>query len=113
MAIHTPKLERLGISESDWVPADVAGDRFVNDENTVVWLDNQGAADITVTAKAQRADNQGIAKDFPIVVPAGAIVKSLSFDANRFNDGDGHVRLGYSTHVDLYLAVVRQEGYRG
>ena len=113
MAIHTPKLERLGIEDEDWAPADVAGDRFVNDGNTVVWLHNKSLAPIDVVAKAQRPDNHGIALDRPIQVPAGAIVKTLAFPPERFNDGDGTVRLGYSTNVDLELVVVRQEGYRG
>jgi hypothetical protein len=114
VAIRVPKAEQLGIDEPDWSSADVVGDRFVNDGNTVVWLRNNGAGPIDVLIQAKRRDLHGILHDQVVTVAAGAVVKTEQFAPDRFNDGDGRVAIGYASDPsDLELVVVRQQEYFG
>lgn len=92
--------------------ADVAGDEFLNDGNTFIYVKNGvTAVNITVTAQTTTANKSGFGDitvtDTVVNVADGAETIIGPFPQVRFNDkATGRVELSYDDASNVTLAVV-------
>lgn len=103
--------EPENLVDSDFLPASIGGDTFLNDGQTVLWIKNESGAQRTVTVHAAGKCNHGFEHDHPIVIPAsGTLQKSQTFPRGRFG---GRPSITYDSVSGVSLVAVRQEGYIG
>ena len=88
------------------VSADSGGDSFRNTSNdNVLFLENTGASEVTVTIVAQKKCNHGVLHDKEITVPAGEQVAVADIERSRFNDDNNMVHVTYSDATDILAGV--------
>lgn len=66
------------------VPADVSGDQFANDGNTVLWVYNGSGSSVTVTKVATRKCDHGFLDHDPKTIGPGVLRMVGPFPANRY-----------------------------
>lgn len=89
-----------------FVPADAAGDSFVNSGRTFLIVRNGGTAAINVTVNSQKPCNYGFDHDVVVSVAAGAEEWIGPFPKERFNDSNGRVQVSYSDVTSVTVAAV-------
>lgn len=107
MAQLTVQTSNLAGLNKTYVSADVAGDTFLNDGQTYLFVKNAGASSINVTVTAVTQCNHGSLHNVVVAVPAGAEVQIGKFDPARFNNASGLVSVSYSAVTSVTVAVVR------
>lgn len=87
--------------------AAAAGDQFLNDGSTIVYVKNVNAATRTVTFVTS-GTLVGIAvSDVAVSVVQNAEIVVGPFPVYPFNDSSGYVQITYSSEVGVTVAVVR------
>jgi len=86
--------------------ADVGGDTFVNDGRTVLYVQNGGAVDTTVTVDSPTPCNYGYEHDVQVTVPAGEERVIGPFRQDRFNDDNGRAAVAYSEVTLVTVAAL-------
>jgi hypothetical protein len=87
--------------------ADIAGDEFLNDGNTFIYVKNGvTAVNITVTAQTTTANKSGFG-DIAVTDTVVNVADGGPFPQVRFNDkATGRVELSYDDASNVTLAVV-------
>lgn len=94
------------------VAATAGGDEYVNDEHTVLYVNNASAGSVTVTITAQKTEVRkpgygtlAIA-NIAVAVPAGGrrLVKA---PPAAYNDADGRAQVTYSAATSVTVAALR------
>lgn len=84
-----------------------AGDKFLNDGKTKLFVKNGSASSINVTVASPQLCSHGGTHPVVVAVPAGAEIMIGDFDPARFNDATGNVTVTYSAVTTVTVAVVR------
>jgi hypothetical protein len=103
--LNIQKTTLIGLNVT-YSAADVAGDRMINDGNTVFKIKNADAAAKTVTINSAATCNYGFDHDLVISVPAGEEREIGPFPRNRFNDDTGKVNVTYDGVTSVTVAAV-------
>jgi hypothetical protein len=98
--------DKSGISPS-FSAADSAGDTFTNTGNTVFYVKNASASQITITIDSLIPCNQGYYHDLSVNVAAGGEQMIGPFDQKRFNDEQEKVSAAYSAVSSITVAAIK------
>jgi len=107
MAVLTvQKILQTGLQPT-FQAADVAGDQVRVASNHFLHIKNDGASEITVTLKSQKACNQGTVHDIPVSIPAGE-ERLIGFerDPGRFANSNGRAEFTYSDVTSVTVAAL-------
>jgi hypothetical protein len=88
-----------------FVAADVAGDEFVNDGQTMLVVKNDGSGSITVTIASQVQCNQGFTHNTTVTIAAGAEKWIGPLEVTRYNDENSKVQITYSGVTDVTVGA--------
>lgn len=108
MATLTPQsVARTGLTPT-FAAADVAGDEFVNDGNTLLHVKNGDAASKTVTVASQVSSPPvgTAATDLAITIPAGEERMIGPLPKSAFDDANGKVQVTYDAVTSVTVAAV-------
>lgn len=100
--------DRSGVNlASDAQAADVAGDSFLNDGQTVLAINNQDVGSVTVTIAFQVTLDGVTATNRTVTVPAGETVIVGAFPPSIYNDTNGKVQVTYSGVTSLFVVPLK------
>lgn len=90
-----------------FVDVTAAGDEFLNDGNTVLYIKNDSASPIDVTLQSVELDNFGYDHDPVITVANGTITAIGAFNQFRFNNKiSQRMKVTYSASASVKIMVV-------
>lgn len=104
--LNVQEFQTVGINPTFGAAA-AGGDSYLNNGTTYLFVKNQSASSINVTADAVRQCDFGFDHDLVTAVPAGQTVKIGPLAYNRFNDNNNRVSISYSAVASITVAVVR------
>ncbi|MBT2696345.1 hypothetical protein J7E79_02700 [Bacillus sp. ISL-40] len=104
--INVQSISQAGITPS-FVAASGAGDAFRNDGKSFLHIKNGGGSSITVTIDSVEKCNQGFDHDLTATITAGQDRILGPFEAKRFNDTDGKLKVSYSAVTTVTVAAFR------
>jgi len=88
------------------VAAAAGGDEFANDGKQLLLIENGSGAEIDLTITTEKTvDGEDVA-DKVIAIPDGERHLIGPFPTQIYNDGDGHVNIGYEDHTNVTVAVI-------
>jgi hypothetical protein len=90
-----------------FVPASVAGDAFVNEGRTFLYVQNNDDASHTVTINSVTQCDQGFDHDVVVSVAAGVDKMIGPFLPSRFNDTSRKVSVTYDSVDGVIVAAVK------
>lgn len=86
--------------------ADVAGDSFINNGRTFLYIRNASGSPITATVDSLVDCSQGFDHDIVITIPAGSEEMCGPFNVSRFKSTAGVVDVAYSDVTTVTIAVL-------
>ena len=100
------KIVNSGITPT-FAACDAAGDTFVNNGSTFIYVKNGDTADHTVTVVGEGKCSFGYLHDLAVVVPTGSEKMIGPFLPARFNTAQGKVVLSYDAVTSMTIAVLK------
>ena len=87
--------------------ADVGGDSFLNDGDTVLYVKNDDSAEHTVTLEIQKSVDFGSLTNPTVTVPAGEERIIGPFNREWFNDSDKYAHVSYDAVTSVTVAALK------
>jgi hypothetical protein len=100
------KVSIIGV-EPSYQLVSSAGDTFVNQGDTYLYIKNESVMSTTVTIKAQKACSHGSLHDITLTIPAESERTIGAFPVDRFNDLDGKVFVKFSSIPAVKMAAIK------
>ncbi|KXK51953.1 MAG: hypothetical protein UZ13_01509 [Chloroflexi bacterium OLB13] len=97
----------LAGSDLDAAAAAGAGDQFLNDGRTILYVKNTNAASRTVTIVTSPTVAGLALADVAVVVAQNEEKLIGPFDPRYFNDSNGFVQITYSSEVDVTVRPIQ------
>ena len=104
--LSVQKITSDGITPT-YSACDAAGDTFVNDGDTFIYVKNGDTVDHIVTVTAERKCNFGFLHDLSVTIPAGGEKIIGPFLPDRFNTEAEKAVLSYDAVTSMTIAVLK------